>query len=80
MNTMKRSRCRTRIFLFVYFGIFASPHIFSNYFDVEIQLWNTSHSMSENQEVNPFSWFFVFNFFLKKTWYKDLIVLYFLNI
>ena len=56
-------------FLLVYFGIIYQLNIFRNYFDSEIQAWNTSHNMSENQEIselNPSSWFFVFLLFFFK--------------
>ena len=70
-------------FLLVYFGIIYQLNIFRNYFDIEILAWNTSYNMSETQEMselNPSSWFFVFLLFFLNTWYKALIVWYFLNI
>ena len=58
-------------FLLVYFGIIYQLNISRNYFDIEIQAWNTSYNMSENQEMselNPSSWFFVFLLFSVFSW------------
>lgn len=52
MKTMKRSCCRTQIFLLVYFGIIYQLNIFRNYCNIEIQAWNTSYNMSESQEMS----------------------------